>query len=47
MSHYDFKDIISLRGYHVDQETAWSGAKVNDKIKIEIESNQSSIAIDP
>ena len=47
MSHYDFKDIISLRGYHLYQETAWSGAKVNDKIKIEIESNQSSIAIDP
>ena len=47
MSHHDFKDIIALRGYHVYQETAWSDAKVNDKIKIEIETNQSSIAIDP
>ena len=47
MSQFDFKAIAALRGYHVYKETAWSYAKVNDKVKIEIETSQSSIAIDP
>ena len=37
MLHFDFKAIISSRGYHVYKQTAWSDAKVNDKVKIEIE----------
>ena len=39
--------IIALRGYHVYKERAWMYAKVNDKVKTEIEANQISIAIDP
>ena len=39
--------IIALRGYHVYKETAWLDAKVIDKVKTEIETNQSSISIDP
>ena len=38
---------IASRGYNVYKETTWSNAKVNEKIKIEIETNQSSIAIYP
>ena len=47
MSTYNFQATIASRGYHVYKETAWSNAKVNEKVKIEIETNQSSIAIDP
>ena len=47
MSHFDFKPIFASPGYHVFIETAWSDAKVNDKVKIDIETNQSSITIDP
>ena len=37
--------MIASRGYHVYEETAWSDAKVNNKI--EKETKQSSIATDP
>ena len=47
MSTYNFQAAIVWRRYHVYKETTWSNAKVNDKVKIEIETNQSSIAIDP
>ena len=47
MSTYNFQATIASRGYHVYKETTWSNAKVNEKVKIEIESNQSSIAVDP
>ena len=47
MSTYNFQATIASRGYHVYEETTWSKAKVNEKVKIEIETNQSSIAIDP
>ena len=46
MSHFDFEAIIAWRGYHMYKETAWSDAIVNDKVKLEIETNQSLIAID-
>ena len=46
MSTYNFQASIASRGYHVYKETTWSNAKVNKKVKIEIETNQSSIAID-
>ena len=47
MSTYNFQATIASRGYHVYKETTWSNAKVNEKVKIEIETNQSSIAINP
>ena len=46
MSTCNFQATIASRGYHVYKETTWSNAKVNEKVKIEIETNQSSIAID-
>ena len=45
MSTYSFQAATASREYH--KETTWSNAKVNEKVKIEIETNQSSIAIDP
>ena len=45
MLHFDFKAIITSRGYHLYKETTWVDAKVNGKIKIE--TSQSLIAIDP
>ena len=47
MSTYNFQATIASRGYHVQKETTWSNAKVNEKVKIEIETNQSQIAINP
>ena len=47
MSHLDFKAIIASRGYHVYKETPWSNAKVIDKVKTEIKTNQSLTANDP
>ena len=47
MLHFGFKAIIASRGYHVYKEITWSDAKVNAKVKIEIETNQRSISIDP
>ena len=46
MSAYNFQATIASRGCHVYKETTWSNAKVNEKVKIEIETNQSSITID-
>ena len=47
MSTYNFQAAIASRGYHVYKETTWSDAKVNKRVNTEIETNQSSIAIDP
>ena len=47
MSAYNFQATIASRGYHAYEETTWSNAKVSEKVKIEIETNQSSIAIYP
>ena len=47
MPTYNFEATIVSRGYHLYKETTWSNAKVNEKVKTEIETNQSSIAIDP
>ena len=47
MSTYPFQATIASCWYHVYTETTWLNAKVNKKVKIEIETNQSSIAIDP
>ena len=47
MSSYNFQVTIASRGYHVYKETTWSNAKVNEKVKIGTEINQSLIAINP
>ena len=47
MSNYNFEATIASRGYHVYKETTWSNAKVNEKVKIEIETKQTLITIDP
>ena len=47
MSTYNFQATIASRGYHVYKETTWSNTKVNEESKIKIETNQSSIAMDP
>ena len=47
MSTYNFQATIASRGYHVYKETTWSNAKVNEKVKTEIETNQSLIVTDP
>ena len=47
MPTYNFQATIAPCGYHVYKETTWLNAEVNEKVKIEIEINQSSIAIDP
>ena len=47
MFTYNFQATIASRGYHVYKETTWSNAKVNEKVKIEIETKQTLITIDP
>ena len=47
MSTYHFQATIASRWYHVYTEPTLLNAKVNKKVKIEIETNQSLIAIDP
>ena len=34
---YNFKAIIASRGYHVYKETSWSNAKINEEVKVELE----------
>jgi len=45
MPGFEFKAIIASRGYHVFKDTTWSGAKVNDPVKIELETNPNSILV--
>ena len=48
MSTYHFQATIPSCWYHAYTETTWlNAAKVNKKVKIEIQTNQSLIAIDP
>ena len=44
---FSFKAIIASRGYHVYKETSWSNAKVNDKVKGELETGAKSLSTDP
>ena len=37
-----FKAIIASRGYHVYKETSWSNAKINEEVKVELETNTTS-----
>ena len=36
---FSFKAIITSREYHVYQETSWSNAKLNDGVKVELETD--------
>ena len=47
MSTYNFQATTASRGDDVYKETTWSNALVNVKVRTEIETNKSSIAIDP
>ena len=47
MSTYHFQATVASRWYHVYTETTWLNEKVNKTVKIEIETNLSSMAIDP
>ena len=47
MSTYNFQATIAPRGYHVYKETPWSNVIVNEKVKTEIATTRSSIAIYP
>ena len=42
-----FKAIIASRGYHVYKETSWSNAKINEEVKVELETNTKSLSTDP
>ena len=44
---FSCKAIISARGYHVYDETSWSNAKLNDKVKVELETDAKSLSTDP
>ena len=44
---YHFEAIIASQVFHVYKETTWSNAKVGEEVKVEIESNLTSIAHDP
>ena len=41
-----FKAIIASRGYHVYKETSWSNAKINEEVKVELETN-TTLSTDP
>ena len=41
-----FKAIIASRGYHVYEETSWSNAKINEDVKVELETN-TTLSINP
>ena len=37
---FSFKGIIASRGYHVYRKTLWLNAKLNDEVKVELETDQ-------
>ena len=42
-----FKAIIASCGYHVYKETSSSNAKINEEVKVELETNTTSLSTDP
>ena len=42
-----FKAIIASRGYQVYKETSWSNAKIKEKVKVELETNTTSLSTNP
>ena len=47
MTTFSFDAIIASRGYHVYKDTTWSTAEVGEQVKVELETNPKSIAVDP
>lgn len=39
-----FRAIIASRGYHVYKETSRSNAKINEEVKVELETNTTSLS---
>ena len=44
---FSFKAIITSRRYHVYKETSWSNEKLNDGVKVELETDAKSLSTDP
>lgn len=44
---YSFNATVAARGYHVYKSTTWVEAKVGDKVRVEIETDEESKKIDP
>ena len=44
---FSFKVIIAPRRYHVCKETSWSNSKLNDEVKVELETDAKSLSTDP
>ena len=44
---FSLKAIIAPREYHVYKETAWSNAKMNEKVKVELETDAKSLSTNP
>ena len=44
---FSFKAIIASRGYHVYKETSWPNAKLNNEVKVELETDAKSLSTDP
>ena len=47
VANFSFKAIIASRGYHVYKETSWSNAKLNDEVKVELETDVKSLSTEP
>ena len=46
MTTFSFDAIIASRWYHVYKDTTWSNAEVGEQVKVELETNPKSIAVD-
>ena len=44
---FSFKVIIASRGYHPYKETSRSNAKLNDEVKVELETDDKSLSTNP
>ena len=44
---FSFKGIIASRGYHVYRKTLWLNAKLNDEVKVELETDAKSLSTNP
>ena len=42
-----FEAIIASRGYHVYKETSWSNEKISEEVKVELETNTTSLSTYP
>ena len=44
---FSFKAIITSRRYHAYKETSWSNEKLNDGVKVELQTDAKSLSTDP